>query len=205
MKTRPPKTAEKRAPQACIWMQAGVVRRKYCRADYQCAACRYDAVLHRLAEENRAREKSGSARPGKRARIVFWKEKLRERPAPKRPCLHHMKGRIEYRSCARDYSCSDCEFDQFFFDQFAVHAAVRPIAMIDVDGIKIPQGYYLHHGHTWVKIEEENTVRVGLDELVLRAIGALDRIDAPLIGKTVRQDVPGMSLERGGRTAAALT
>ena len=197
MKPKPPNIKANGAAPPCIWMQAGVVRRKYCRTDYQCAACRYDAVLHRLAEENRERGKQVASPAGKKSKIVSWKDKLQERPPWKRPCLHHMKGRIEYRTCTNEYHCSDCEFDQFFFDQFSVHAAVQPIDLIDIEGFKIPQGFYLHRGHTWAKIEEENTVRVGLDEFVLRTIGPVDRIDAPLIGKTVRQNAPDIALRRG--------
>ncbi|MGB5616033.1 MAG: hypothetical protein WBM78_04285, partial [Desulfobacterales bacterium] len=80
MKTKPPKTRANGATPACIWMQAGVVRRKFCRTDYQCAACRYDAILHRLAEENRRRGKQTAALAGKKSKIVSWKDKLHERP-----------------------------------------------------------------------------------------------------------------------------
>jgi glycine cleavage system H lipoate-binding protein len=205
MKTKPLYTRVNGVPSPCIWMQAGVVRRKFCRTDYQCAACRYDAVLHRLAEENRGRGEQVAFPAGKKSKVVSWKDKLNERPPWKRPCLHYMKGRIEYRACTNEYRCSDCEFDQFFFDQFSVHAAVQPIDLIDIEGFKIPQGFYLHRGHTWAKIEEENTVRVGLDEFVLRTIGPVDRIDTPLIGKTVRQDAPDIALRRGIKTAKALS
>jgi glycine cleavage system H lipoate-binding protein len=205
MNTNPSNTRVNAAPPPCIWMQAGVVRRKSCRTDYQCAACRYDAVLQRLTEENHRRGKQVGSPAGKKSKIVSWKDKLNERPPRKRPCLHHMKGRIEYRACTNAYHCSDCEFDQFFFDQFSVHAAVQPIDLIDIEGFKIPQGFYLHRGHTWAKIEEENTVRVGLDEFVFRTIGPVDRIDTPLIGKTVRQDAPDIALRRGIKSAKALS
>ncbi|MFO7687919.1 MAG: hypothetical protein R6V60_17710 [Desulfobacterales bacterium] len=204
MKSKPSNTRANGVLSPCIWMQAGVVRHKLCRTDFQCAACRYDAVLHRLAEENRGRVKQAAAHADKRSKIVSWKLKLGERPPWKRPCLHHMKGRIEYRACTNAYRCSDCEFDQYFFDQFSVHATVQPVDLIDIGGFKIPQGFYLHRGHAWVKIEAENTVRVGLDEFVLRTIGPLDRIDAPRIGKTVRQNAPDIALRRGLSTAKAL-
>ena len=70
MKTNPLNIIANRVPPPCIWMQAGVVRRKFCRTDYQCAACRYDAVLHRLAEENRGRGKQTAALAGKKSKIV---------------------------------------------------------------------------------------------------------------------------------------
>ncbi len=126
---------------------------------------------------------------------------MRELAAWKQPCLHHMKGRIDFRACTHDYQCGNCEFDQYFSDQYTVHAVVRPVDVLDIKGFKIPHGYYLHRGHTWVKIEEGSTVRVGLDDFALRLLGPLDRVDAPLLGKEVKQDRDDILLSRSSNTA----
>jgi glycine cleavage system H lipoate-binding protein len=189
----------------CIWMQAGVVPHKFCRIDYQCTACAYDRAMRRAAAENRQLKESGGIRKGKRGRIVFWKDKLRELSAWKQPCLHHMIGHIEFRACTHDYQCANCEFDQYFSDQFAVHAVVRPVEVLDIKGFKIPHGFYLHPGHTWVKIEESATVRVGLDDFALRLLGPLDQIQAPLMGKQMKQDRPDIALNRKGNHARLLS
>jgi glycine cleavage system H lipoate-binding protein len=189
----------------CIWMQAGVVPHKFCRIDYRCAACAYDRALRRVAAENGQHKESGGIPKGKRGRIVFWKDKLRELPAWKQPCLHHMIGHIEFRSCTHDYQCADCEFDQYFSDQFAVHAVVKPVDVLDIKGFKIPHGFYLHPGHTWIKIEEGSTVRVGLDDFALRLLGPLDQIQAPLMGKPMQQDRPDIELNREGNHARLLS
>ncbi len=189
----------------CIWMQAGVVRRKHCSLHYECTACRYDRILQRTADNNQRLQAKGVTPSGKRAAIVSWRDKLKEQPQWKRPCLHHMKRRIDFRACTNDYSCSDCDFDQYFNDQFTVFATVNPVDLIEVEGFKIPQGYYLHCGHSWIKIEEENAVRVGLDEFTLRLLGPFDRIEAPLIGKTLQQGRPDITLHRGEKTARLLS
>jgi glycine cleavage system H lipoate-binding protein len=163
----------------CIWMQAGVVRRKYCEIDYHCEACRYDRAMRRTARENSQLRQQGGIPKGKSGRIVYWKDRLRDLPAWKQPCLHHMKGRIEFRACTHDYQCGNCEFDQYFSDQYT----------------------YLHRGHTWVKIEEGSTVRVGLDDFALRLLGPLDRVEAPLMGKQVEQDRDDILLSRSSNTA----
>jgi glycine cleavage system H lipoate-binding protein len=186
-------------------MQAGVVAHKFCRMDYRCAACAYDRALRRVAAENQQLIESGGIPRGKRGRIVFWKDKLKELPAWKQPCLHHMIGHIEFRSCTHDYQCADCEFDQYFSDQFAVHAVVKPVDVLDIKGFKIPHGFYLHPGHTWVKIEEGSTVRVGLDDFALRLLGPLDQIQAPLLGKPMQQDHPDIALSREGNHARLLS
>ena len=186
---------------SCIWMQAGVVRHKFCDIDYQCEACRFDRALRRTARENSRLRQPGEIPQGKSGRIVYWKDRLRELPAWKQPCLHHMKGRIDFRACTHDYQCGNCEFDQYFSDQYTVHAVVRPVDVLDIKGFKIPHGYYLHRGHTWVKIEEGSTVRVGLDDFALRLLGPLDRVDAPLLGKEVKQNRDDILLSRSSNTA----
>ena len=191
--------SENRTP--CIWMQTGVVRRKFCEIDYHCEACRFDRALRRTARENNRLRQKGEIPKGKSGRIVYWKDRLRELPAWKQPCLHHMKGRIDFRACTHDYQCGNCEFDQYFSDQYTVHAVVRPVDVLDVKGFKFPHGYYLHRGHTWVKIEEGSTVRIGLDDFALRLLGPLDRVEAPLMGKQVEQDRDDILLSRSSNTA----
>ena len=190
---------------ACIWMQAGVVPKKFCRIEYQCAVCAYDRAMRRIASENKALVEKGKIPKGKRGRIVFWKDKLRELPAWKQPCLHHMIGHIDFRACTHDYQCGNCEFDQYFSDQLAVHAVVQPVDVLDIKGFKIPHGFYLHPGHAWVKIEEGSTARVGLDDFAQRLLGPLDQIEAPLMGKELEQDRTDISLNREGNAAKLLS
>jgi len=186
-------------------MQGGVVSRKFCDNDYACASCKFDKALAKASEENRRRMWKGTAPKGKRGRIVSWKDVLRDRPASKRPCIHYMKGRIEFRSCHHDYRCGNCEFDQFFHDQFSVHAVVKPIDPIRIMGFRVPQGYYFHRGHTWIKVEEGNRVRVGIDEFALRLLGPFDRIEAPLMGREVCQERPDIVAFRGEKRADVLS
>lgn len=191
-------------PGACIWTQAGVVGHKFCSQDYNCPACRVDKTLQQIASENKAARRAGKHPKGRRGEIVYWMDKMRELPQRRQPCLHHMKGRIDFRPCTNDYRCSNCDFDQYFNDQFTVHTVVRPVDVLDIDGVKAPQGYYLHRGHAWAKIEEGASVRIGIDDFALRMLGPPDRIEAPLVGKEVRQDQAGMVLHRSGKKANIL-
>ncbi len=199
------KNRKKPMPMPCIWMQAGVVKKKLCTTDFHCAACHFDKTMQKAAAENEKCKEQGLSVGGKQGQIIFWKEKLKELPTWKRPCLHHMKSRIEFRTCTNDYRCGNCEFDQYFNDQYTVHAVVRPVSVLDIQGFKIPQGYYLHVGHTWVKIEEGSEVRIGLDDFALRMLGPLDEINAPLLGKEIRQGHGDISLNRGQHKATILS
>ena len=126
-------------------------------------------------------------------------------PPSQRPCLHHLKGRIQFKPCANDYLCGKCEFDQYFYDEYTVHAVVRPVDVLEVEGFKVPQGYYLHNGHTWVKIEEGSSVRIGIDDFALSLLGPLDRVEAPLMGKVMKQGEPHMAVSRGEHKAKLLS
>ena len=189
----------------CIWMQAGVVRKKICKNDYDCVACRFDKALRQLAAENKKAKEAGIVLKDRRGEIVFWKEPLRELPPWKRPCLHHMKGRIDFRACTNEYRCDNCEFDQYFYDEYTVHAIVKPVAVLDIEGFKIPQGFYLHQGHTWIKIEEGGEARIGLDDFALRLLGPLDGVEAPLVGKELKQDRADIKMKRDAHTAKLLS
>lgn len=197
--------SKKKAFRPCVWMQAGVVRKKACEKDFRCDACRFDRVMRRVSEENDTLWRTGKVPSGKRGRIIPWKQKMMEYPRWKRPCIHHMKDRIEFRACTHDYRCATCEFDQFFHDQYMVHAVVHPVNVMEVQGFKMPQGYYVHPGHTWAKIEEGSSVRVGIDDFALRLMGPVDTVEAPLLGKEVRQGHGDIRVSRGPHRASLVS
>ncbi len=192
-------------PPDCVWKQAGVVNRKSCTMNYDCVACRFDKAMRRVAGENKELSQKERLIRGKKGKILYWKEKLKEFPTWKRPCLHHLKGRIDFRACTNEYKCGYCEFDQFFQDQYTVHTVVKQVNLIDIKGFKVPQGFYLHNGHAWAKIEENSSVRVGLDEFALKMLGPLDKIEAPLLGKEVKQNHASISLDRRPKKAKVLS
>lgn len=200
MQSVKPDTPSK-GPSLCLWMQAGVVPYKLCKEKYLCPTCHYDRVLRNVANENRIRAKHGQPRSGRKGRIIFWKNRLKERPPHQRPCIHHLKGNIAFRICTNEYACGNCDFDQYFQDQYTVHTVIRNVESLNIKGIEVPQGYYLHSGHMWVKIEEEGFVRVGIDDFALRMLGPLDCIQAPLTGKTVTQNQKEVKLIRNQNSA----
>ena len=56
-----------------------------------------------------------------------------------------------------------------------------------------------------MKIEEGSSVRVGMDDFALRLLGPLDRIEAPLMGKEVKQNRADILLSRGANEASLLS
>jgi hypothetical protein len=166
---------------ACLWMQAGVVRQKKCFKEFDCSACRFDHSLTRVCRSNQAVKEQKNSLEGKKAKFVFWKDKLRKAPLTKRPCIHHMKGAIEFKTCPKAYHCIDCEFDQYFNDQFKVYTLLQPVQFEEISGISLPMGYYFSPGHTWIKIGDNGMVRMGIDDFATRLLGRFDTLSAPLM------------------------
>ena len=195
---------EKKHP-ACLWMQAGVVKKKKCASDFSCMTCRFDRSLTKVCLENEQLRKKGVIQNGKKGHLVFWTEKLGRQPLSKRPCIHHMKGHIDFKTCPKSYHCSDCEFDHYFFDQFKVYTKLEPVAFNRISGVSLPVGVYLHPGHTWVKIEDSNTVCIGIDDFASRVLGKITAIKTPLMGKPVFQGKKAIHISRNGHTASFLS
>jgi glycine cleavage system H lipoate-binding protein len=175
-------------------MQAGVVQKKFCHADYDCTACRFDRALNRVCRQNLEQMEQGITPPGKKGALKFWKDQFKTRPVSHRPCIHHMKGKISFRTCPRAYHCTDCEFDQYFDDHFKVHTVIQPMDFQTVHGVMLPAGYYLSAGHTWARIEDRDRVRMGIDDFAARLLGGIDSVCTPLMGQTVRQGRAGFTL-----------
>jgi len=83
-------------------MQAGVVAKKPCKSNYKCGTCPFDRALKGAAEANIRLKQKGAHPKGKRGKVIFWKDKLKALPPWKQPCLHSMKGKIDFRACTQD-------------------------------------------------------------------------------------------------------
>ncbi len=182
----------------CFWQQAGVVRNKSCFKDFLCSACQFDRAMTRVCRDNEVRNEEGLFSEKKSGHFIFWKERLKKMPLTQRLCIHHMKGHIKYKNCPKAYHCIDCEFDQYFYDQFKVNTIIKPIEYDDIQGISLPSGFYLHPGHVWIKIEGNGMVRIGIDDFASRLLGEFDQVQVPVMGKRLTQGEVGFTLSRDG-------
>lgn len=196
----PMETQIKQSTSACIWMQAGVIKNKSCFKEFHCGDCRFDQAMARVCRNNQIAETHLETRREishrKSDQFVFWQEKMNKKPLAKRLCIHHMKGHIDFKACPKSYHCIDCEFDQFFQDQFKVYAQVKPVTYDEVKGFSLPAGYYLSSGHTWIRIEGDGMVRLGIDDFACKLLGRFDTLSAPLMGKKLSKGKPAFTLGR---------
>ncbi|MCP3940738.1 MAG: glycine cleavage system protein H [Desulfobacteraceae bacterium] len=183
---------------ACLWMQAGVVKKKQCFKKFDCADCRFD---HAMVKFCRSNQDLKNKKPG----FMFWKDKLRKNPPAKRLCIHHMKGYIGFKTCQKSYHCIDCEFDQFFHDQFKVYTLLQSVQFDDIRGVSLPVGYYFSQGHTWIKIEDNDLVRMGIDDFACKLLGRFTTLSTPLMGKKLVRGKPAITLTRQEHEVSFIT
>ncbi len=54
---------------------------------------------------------------------------------------------------------------------------------------------YFHQGHVWAKMEDEDVVKVGIDDFAQKLVGKIDSIKVPEIGSAVTQGGKGWTLK----------
>lgn len=65
----------------------------------------------------------------------------------------------------------------------------------------IPGGVLVSSGHCWASIEDDGTVKVGLDDFARKLLGDIDSIELPNIGTNVNAGQPLFSVTQGQRRA----
>src|SRR3989304_2774397 len=68
-----------------------------------------------------------------------------------------------------------------------------------VEWFLVPEGVYFHQGHAWAKAEDEDIVRIGIDDFAQRLVGKIDTVDMPVVGSTIRQGEKGWSIKLGDK------
>jgi len=174
----------------CIWMKAGVVNFKLCDNAYDCLTCPFDKAMSRAVKKESAK-------------IISWREAMREQPYAKRECRHMLTGRVEHRYCSNAYRCDVCEFDQAL-DESDLNAAPTASSTRNVSGFKMADGYHYHRGHSWARVEHGGFVRIGIDDFTLKLLGAPNEVRLPRLGSPVEQTEVGWSIEREHKTAEML-
>ncbi|NIM91296.1 MAG: response regulator [Candidatus Aminicenantes bacterium] len=97
----------------CIWMQAGVIKKRQCPHGYHC---------HRVCEFHTAMMKKEKFRDD--PRIKPYLDKLNSLLGRKQ-CRYVMSGEISLRSCDRLFRCESCDFDQTMQDEVDRQNAIK--------------------------------------------------------------------------------
>lgn len=183
-------SSKNEAAMPCIWMQAGVVLKKECNNYHDCTSCKYDTAMGKQAVAGKH---------------LSWQESLRRRDSLDRTCRHALTGRVEHRTCAMNYNCNHCDFDQLFEDTLSPGKGNSGMHMKDIKGFKLADGYYFHMGHTWAGIDGGGIIRIGMDDFAFKVLGGPDGFELPLMGQELNLGRPGWGIKRNRNLADILS
>jgi glycine cleavage system H lipoate-binding protein len=123
---------------------------------------------------------------------LCWKADFAELPEADRRCRHELAGRVISRTCDNQFDCRRCE-------NYA-HFAVLPAAGHARDlGLDYPEDRLYHRGHTWVEVQQDGTVDIGLDALADHMIGKPDSIQLPTIGEELDINQIAWRIKKNGK------
>ena len=126
-----------------------------------------------------------------RAAELCWKEDFAELPISDRRCRHELAGRVMARTCDHQFDCRTCEKYSRY--------AVLPTTGYGKDlGLDYPSDRLYHRGHTWVKLDEDGTVTIGLDALAGHLIGKPDSVRMPEVGDELELNQTAWRFKKNG-------
>lgn len=118
-------------------------------------------------------------------------------------CIWMSAGIVNYKLCDKNMNCEECDFDRVMQGMLpsretetATHLSV-PQNETDVNrqlinsylsgllsGCKIHLDRCYHPSHFWYKAQNDNTIDVGLDSILLKILDPLDRVILPERGES---------------------
>ncbi len=94
-----PPVVEEEIITPCVWMQAGISKKRMCTEKYECKACNFHTAM--MAKEEFRTD----------PRIQPYLHKMDARLG-KNQCRYIMSGELSYRNCSKLFHCYSCELGQ---------------------------------------------------------------------------------------------
>ena len=69
----------------------------------------------------------------------------------------------------------------------------------------MPADLFFHPGHTWVRLDGDDTVTVGISDFAQKLVGPLDRIQLPAVGASLAQGEAALALDADGASVPMLS
>ena len=171
----------------CVWVDAGVISYKICTLNYECERC----SLHQALVDGPVLVPEHGSKPLSEAEVekrrAEFEEFFRKLPASARNCHYMLTGEVSYKLCINGFNCAKCAFQQMMEDSGAAETDWDfPVdGPYSIEGFHLPQGMHYHRGHTWVRVERDGNVRVGLDDFGQWLLGSVQGVELPGPGETV--------------------
>jgi glycine cleavage system H protein len=86
----------------------------------------------------------------------------------------------------------------------AVHAAAPGWADQLAGYFQVPANLFFHPGHTWARVEGDDTVTIGISDFAQKLVGPLGRIRLPALGVSLAQGETALTLDADGASVPML-
>lgn len=107
-------------------------------------------------------------------------------PEEERQCLWMTTGVVSYKLCDRNFDCEQCPFDKAITGGRGDPLESPPSLSGDQAGVVNGSVFY-HPEHCWVKVEEPEKVRVGIDDLLSQLVVRVEVVILPQVGSRADQ------------------
>ena len=115
-------------------------------------------------------------------------------PKGERECIWMKAGIILYKLCDRDYQCENCPFDQAMRNEFDPEdsfpeSEIGPEeeSLISDYSSSINGSAFYHPNHCWVKVENPEKTKIGVDDFLIQLVEDFKVIVLPHPGDFITQ------------------
>lgn len=138
-------------------------------------------------------------------------------------CIWMIAGIINYKLCNRNFQCDHCDFDKVMqgllpnndtcqilkdystdpevekMDEISSHQLNKYLYTIFSD-CKIYFDRFYHCSHFWFKVDSDNIVSVGINNMIVKILQPIQKMLLPQIGVSYRKDQPIAWIQREDKT-----
>jgi glycine cleavage system H lipoate-binding protein len=81
-----------------------------------------------------------------------------------------------------------------------VHIAhIEESSTLGDNEFSIPGGVFISEGHSWASVDQDGTVKIGIDDFAKKIIGKIDDIEFPNLGMKVQRGQALFSIKQGSK------
>jgi glycine cleavage system H protein len=115
-------------------------------------------------------------------------------PEEEKKCIWMTTGLVSYKLCERSYLCESCPFDQAIkneergeYDFQEAEDDLTEGALKRDSYDRIGASAFYHPDHCWVKVNNAESVRIGIDDLLAQLISDVRVVILPQMGSVIKQ------------------
>lgn len=115
-------------------------------------------------------------------------------PEEERKCVWMTTGLISYKLCERDFQCEFCPFDQAIKNEESREGDLPEAENDWTEGslktdpsARISGSFFYHPDHCWLKVENAEKVRIGIDDLLTQFMTNIQVVILPQVGSFIGQ------------------